>query len=119
MATYRTHPHGLPRISTKLMLAIFRKGIPVVEGIDNRVIEAFNTQGKRTVRFGTDSGGGIFNSVAGWAIHLAGDAGAALEQKIGSPLAAVLIYGRSRPHKRTPNFYTRDEEAIELLKEGN
>ncbi len=49
---------------------------------------------------------------AGWAIHLAGDAGRALEAKLGSATAGSLIYAVSRPDKRIPDFYASTEAAM-------
>jgi uncharacterized protein YjbI with pentapeptide repeats len=47
---------------------------------------------------------------AGWAIHLAGEAGAALESKYGAPIAGALIYHASTG--RIPNFYASNEAAL-------
>jgi hypothetical protein len=49
------------------------------------------------------------NSRAGWTISLAGEPGRRLEQIFGSAVAAALIYARSRPDKRIPDFYASDE----------
>ena len=52
---------------------------------------------------------------AGWAIHLAGAAGYALEQKLGSAeLAGRAIYLASTG--RAPSFYASDEDALEDLR---
>ncbi len=49
---------------------------------------------------------------AGYVICLAGAAGFALERKIGPAAAGALIYARSRPGKRVPNFYASDADAM-------
>ncbi len=49
---------------------------------------------------------------AGWAITLAGEAGKALEDRVGPATAGTLIYAKSRPDKPIPNFYANDEEAM-------
>jgi hypothetical protein len=49
---------------------------------------------------------------AGWAIHLCGDAGYALEKAVGSSAAGALIYAKSRPDKPIPNFTASDEDAL-------
>jgi uncharacterized protein YjbI with pentapeptide repeats len=49
---------------------------------------------------------------AGWAIVLAGEAGARLEQSLGPAAAGALIYAASRPDKPVPNFYSTDEAAL-------
>lgn len=49
---------------------------------------------------------------AGWAMHLCGDAGYALEKAVGSSAAGALIYAKSRPDKPIPNFTASDEAAL-------
>lgn len=50
---------------------------------------------------------------AGWAVHLAGEAGYALERQIGPAAAgALIIYAASRPGKPIPNFYADNETAM-------
>jgi hypothetical protein len=53
---------------------------------------------------------------AGWAIHLAGEAGYALERVYGSEVAGTIIYQRSRPGQCVPDFYATKEEALEDLR---
>ena len=54
---------------------------------------------------------------AGWVIHLAGDAGRALEWAMGTPAAAAVIYMASDPElERVPDFYCSDDEALEDMK---
>jgi uncharacterized protein YjbI with pentapeptide repeats len=48
---------------------------------------------------------------AGWAIHLAGDAGRALEDRVGASAAGALIYAASGSHP-APNFYATDDAAL-------
>ena len=49
---------------------------------------------------------------AGWALTLAGEAGAALEEAVGTSLAAALLYARAYPDLPVPNFYATNEEAV-------
>jgi len=49
---------------------------------------------------------------AGWAIHLAGEAGYALERRVGPSAAGALIYAASRPGKPVPDFSTNDTAAL-------
>ena len=51
---------------------------------------------------------------AGWAIHLAGPAGAVLESCYGAPVAGALIYQASCPQLEgnVPDFYTSNEDAL-------
>ena len=55
---------------------------------------------------------------AGWAIHLAGDAGYMLEDRIGPAAAGALIYAASRPGQPVPNFYASTEDALDDLRRG-
>jgi len=49
---------------------------------------------------------------AGWAIHLAGEAGYALERQLGPDTAAALIYAASRPDQPVPDFYVSTDSAL-------
>jgi uncharacterized protein YjbI with pentapeptide repeats len=54
---------------------------------------------------------------AGWAVTLAGEAGAALEDEIGTDAAATLIYLVSDPDlKRIPDFLASNEDALADMK---
>ena len=55
---------------------------------------------------------------AGWAVHLAGEAGYALERFHGTALAAQLIYRESDPaHPVSPTrFYETNEQAMADMK---
>jgi hypothetical protein len=52
---------------------------------------------------------------AGWAITLAGEAGAKLEQQYGPAVAGRMIYIASTG--RAPHFYATDERALEDIRE--
>lgn len=49
---------------------------------------------------------------AGWAVVLAGKPGKDLEARVGSQTAGTLIYLKSRPSKRLPDFFASDAEAM-------
>jgi len=54
---------------------------------------------------------------AGWVTHLAGEEGKALEERIGTPAAASLIYLASDPTlDRFPDFYCSNADALEDMK---
>jgi uncharacterized protein YjbI with pentapeptide repeats len=54
---------------------------------------------------------------AGWTVTLAGEAGAALEDKLGTSTAATLIYLASDPSlTRIPDFHASDDEAMADMK---
>ena len=52
---------------------------------------------------------------AGWAIHLAGEAGYALERRFGASVAGALIYSASRP-RPVPNWFASSDEALADLR---
>jgi hypothetical protein len=86
--------------------------VPVVEHLDARILAA------------VDSGGSLEMSRwhvcetthcrAGWAVHLAGEAGYALERKLGAECAGRAIYRASTG--RAPYFFASTEEALEDLR---
>lgn len=49
---------------------------------------------------------------AGWAVVLAGPEGLALESRLGTNVAAALIYTASRPGQRVPDWYASNDEAM-------
>ena len=49
---------------------------------------------------------------AGWHVHLAGEAGYALEARVGPAVAGALIYEASRPGVPRPDFYCDNETAM-------
>jgi Pentapeptide repeats (8 copies) len=90
-------------------------GIPVIPALDSKILAAI------------ESGGGKLNMNkwhtcktthcrAGWAITIAGDAGAELEKKIGPAGAGALTYAASYPGQRIPNFYASDDDALADIK---
>ena len=93
--------------------------IPVVENLHTKIsamIEADqfdmnDWHGKNTC--------GTTHCHAGSAIHLAGDAGYALEQKLGSPVAGALIINASCPYLegKVPDFYTDNVSAKKFIRD--
>jgi uncharacterized protein YjbI with pentapeptide repeats len=54
---------------------------------------------------------------AGWAVHLAGNAGKLLEAQMGTAMAGALIHVASCPWmEKVPDFYATDEVALEDIK---
>ena len=88
---------------------------PVIPNIDSAILARI------------DAGGGLAMSRwhscdtthcrGGWAIHLAGKVGAALEDTLGTGVAAALIYAASRPTQRVPDFFARDKTALADMRE--
>jgi uncharacterized protein YjbI with pentapeptide repeats len=85
--------------------------IPVVPNIDKAILAAVTEDGQ-SLDMGDWHTCSTTHCRAGWAIHLAGDAGYALAWKVGSAVAGTLIYLASRPGKNTPDFYCTNEEAM-------
>jgi hypothetical protein len=50
---------------------------------------------------------------AGWAVHLAGEFGRALEWSLGSSAAGALLYARAYPDLPIPNFTASNKEALQ------
>ena len=87
--------------------------VPVIVDLDAKILAAIET------------GGGVLDMRnwhtcatthcrAGWAIHLAGEAGYALERRYGPECAAVMIYRASTG--RVPNFFATTDEALEDIR---
>ena len=84
--------------------------IPIIPNIDSAVLAAIEAGG--TLRMDTWHTCNTTHCRAGWAIVLAGDAGAKLETNIGSAAAGALIYAVSRPNKPVPDFYASNKDAM-------
>ena len=85
-------------------------GVPVIPNIDLTILAAIENGGRlRMANWHTCE---TTHCRAGWAIHLAGEAGLKLEKKHGSAGAGALIYAASRPGKPIPNFYASDAVAM-------
>ena len=87
---------------------------PVIPAIDAAILAAVEAGG------GLDMSGwhtcGTTHCRAGWAITLAGDAGAELERRLGPSVAGALIYTASRPGRPVPDWHATDEDALADLR---
>ena len=90
--------------------------IPVIPHIDAAIVAAIDGGGHLEMKDWHTCN--TTHCRAGWAITLAGEAGAALEKKIGSSAAGALIYAASRPGARVPNFYASNDAAMADLRAG-
>ena len=55
---------------------------------------------------------------AGWIVHLAGEAGKALEEETSTPFAAMQIFKKSNGYSINPSwFYLSNETAMKKIKE--
>ena len=88
--------------------------VPVIPDIDATILAAIEMPGAalEMARWHTCE---TTHCRAGWAIHLAGDAGYALEERLGSSAAGALIYAASGSHP-VPEWGATDEDALEDLR---
>jgi hypothetical protein len=89
--------------------------IPTVDDIDRRILAAIEAGG--TLDMCAWHTCGTTHCRAGWAIHLAGDAGYELEKAVGPSAAGALIYAASRPGMAVPDFYASSEDALRDIRE--
>ena len=92
-------------------------GVPVILDIDAAILAAIEAPGN-ALDMSTWHTCGTTHCRAGWAITLAGKAGAELERKFRSAAAGALIYAASRPNKPVPNFYASNADALADLRAG-
>jgi hypothetical protein len=88
--------------------------VPVIENIDARVFEACSKENALDMESWH-----VCNTThcrAGWVVHLAGEAGYALERFHNTPLAAQLIYAASGSPINPCRFYDSNEEALADMK---
>jgi uncharacterized protein YjbI with pentapeptide repeats len=83
--------------------------VPVVPQLDATICQIVNT-GAGKLDMSDWHSCKTTHCRAGWAIHLAGDAGYALEEKYGSERAGAMIYRASTG--RYPDFFASDEAAL-------
>ena len=88
--------------------------VPVIPDIDAKILAAI--EGGGTLKMDTWHTCETTHCRAGWAITIAGEAGKALEDKFGSAAAGALIYMKSTPDERIPNFYAGDAAAMADIK---
>ena len=89
-------------------------GVPIVPHIDAAILAAIEAGG--TLDMGDWHTCETTHCRAGWAITLAGEAGAKLETQFGPAAAGALIYAASRPGKLIPDFCATDEDALADLR---
>ena len=91
--------------------------VPVIEKIDAQILAAVKAGGELNMSAWHGHGRcGTTHCRAGWAIHLAGDRGYALEAQFGSQRAGAMIYRASRPGQPAPWFFDTDERALEDIR---
>jgi Pentapeptide repeats (8 copies) len=108
----------LSRADLSRAYKIEEKDIPVILNIDDTILAAIESGGTLDMSdwHGSDGWCGTTHCRAGWAVHLAGQQGKALEDKYGTQRAGALIYRASRPGKPTPWFFAPDDKAMEDIR---
>ena len=90
------------------------EGVPIVPSIDTAILEALKKGG--TLDMGHWHSCETTHCRAGWATHLAGEAGKALEDKFGPNAAGALIYAASRPNLPVPSFFNSAEDSLKDIR---
>lgn len=89
--------------------------VPVIENIHQKVYEA--AKGLGCIKMDAVHTCETTHCRAGWAVHLAGEAGYKLENHTSWEFAAKQIYNASSPIKVSPTrFYESNEAALEDMK---
>ena len=92
------------------------RGAPKIENIHQAVYNAASAEG--ALNMGDWHTCETTHCRAGWVVMLAGDEGRDLEERIGTPAAASLIYLASDPAiRKFPDFYCDNETALADMKE--
>jgi hypothetical protein len=90
-----------------------RPEIPVVPALDKKILDVVGS-GAGQLDMNDWHTCNTAHCRAGWAIHMAGDAGYALEKKYGPEHAGAMIYRASTG--RVPYFFASNEDALEDIK---
>jgi hypothetical protein len=88
--------------------------IPVIPQIDAAILAAIEAGG--SLSMGAWHTCETTHCRAGWAVHLAGEKGYALERRLGPQRAGAMIYRASRPGMHAPWFFASNEEALADLR---
>ncbi len=91
--------------------------VPLVERLDAQILESIEAAPASldmSAWHGEAPECGTTHCRAGWAVHKAGEAGYALEAKVGSAVAGLLIYLKSTGV--IPDFYCDNQEALEDIR---
>jgi len=96
--------------------AIDQPVIPVIQNIHARVLEAVAKP--NALDMGDWHTCETTHCRAGWVVHLAGEAGYALENRTSTLFAAMQIYRASSPNIRVspPRFFESNEVALADMK---
>jgi hypothetical protein len=89
--------------------------VPVLPRIDSAVLAAVEAPGNK-LNMGEWHTCGTTHCRAGWAIHLAGAEGYALEGEVGAWNAGAAIYAASRPGQALPDFFGVTSDVLASLR---
>jgi uncharacterized protein YjbI with pentapeptide repeats len=106
-----TNLHNVNLTRSIMSRVSLQKEIPVVANIDAAILAAIEAPGN-ALDMSSWHTCKTTHCRAGWAITLAGEAGAALENELGPATAGALIYGISRPDKPVPDFCISTAAAL-------
>ena len=96
-------------------LKIKPEEIPIIPNIDAAIeaeIDAGGVLDMSSWHGIDDHWCGTTHCRAGWAVHIAGEKGKALQDKVGPQMAGTLIYHASRPGQPAPHFFASTNEAL-------
>jgi uncharacterized protein YjbI with pentapeptide repeats len=85
--------------------------VPVIPNIDAAILAAISNE-KCSLNMNDWHTCETTHCRAGWAVHLAGEAGYDLDRRYGTNAAGAMIYNASRPGQPVPNFYTTNDNAL-------
>lgn len=92
----------------------FLDGIPRIKNLEGKILDAIGAEGRLDMEYFHHLTCSSTHCVGGWAIHLAGKKGKALEFTIGSELAAAAIFWVNAGY--VPDFFTSEDNAINDLR---
>jgi hypothetical protein len=101
--------NGVEFSSVDLTGVIGLPDAPVVKDLDQKIFDAVQVDDALDMDYWHTCE--TTHCRAGWAIHLAGGEGYALELRYGSEVAAALIYFASTGRGKIPNWYQSNDDA--------
>ena len=102
-------------LSAANLLNVLGYEIPIVTDLDAKILAAVEAPGN-ALDMSDWHRCATTHCRAGWAIELAGEAGKALEAKLGPSAAGALIYLASTGRGQVPDFMASNEAALEDLR---
>jgi uncharacterized protein YjbI with pentapeptide repeats len=91
--------------------AVLPEGVPVIPNIDAAILRELKHGGTLYMLAWHSASCDTVHCRAGWAVHLAGDAGRELERRFGAGVAGALIYAASGSHP-TPDWHAKHQDAL-------